>query len=51
MFPLPPTWRLVLAVLAQELRQHAFLLGLILAGVVMLVVEALVEAARSWGAP
>lgn len=37
--------------LAVHAREHAVLLGLILAGVVMLVVEALLEAARSWGAP
>jgi hypothetical protein len=39
------------ALAAQLVREHVLLLGLILAGVVMLVVEALVEAARAWGAP
>lgn len=47
MFPLPPIWRLVVTVLLE----HFLLVAAIFAGVVWLLVDALVEAARSWGAP
>lgn len=52
MFPLPPTWRLVISLLVHELGVAGrFLLFTILGGVVLLVVDAVLDAARSWGAP